>query len=226
MEYATAKKKHPNLKVRNVKRLIKAISESDPLDLARVKAAKKPLKVGKRKATCRDADVNSEKGMANPRVPLVFFMAAWMSPAPVDDPDDIGYVSPFRVDWPKMQNEPTCGTAACIAGFAGALSPKPARVRLRKDLRHMGGRCWARLLAEFLGIGTRTADRMVSVGNMGHLEFYNRDVQPRHAVAMLENFLETGKVEWKKAMGRNSSGRRTAEELEAMCMDERALSAA
>ena len=221
MDYAAAKKRHPKLKVRNVRRLIRAIREADSLDLARAKAERKPLKIGRRRAVCRDAEIESATDIGRSKVPLVFFMGKWMSPAPVD----------ARLAVTCISGEPACGTAACIAGFAGALTPESKRSLVDEAIWSITGDNWIFVLAEFLGIDFHTATDMISTGGcLGDAGVYDWNVKPRHAVRLLENFLETGKVDWFKAMGVNRhsawSHSITKAEMEARRMDEGALDAA
>ena len=226
MDHSKAKKLHPKLKVRNVKKLIGAIREADSLELARARAAREPLKVGRRNAVCRDAVVRSVEDIGKSKVPLVFFMATWINPAPVDPV--MGIVDPESSRWAKARKEPTCGTAACIAGFAAALMPDSAVPRVNWAIRR--GEGWDRLLAEFLGVDDWTAATMTNLGLSDRgCGAVNREVQPRHAVRLLEIFLETGKVDWLRAMGRKRVPRGakiTSAELRALRMDEMALAEA
>ena len=198
MDYSRAKTLHPNLKVGNVKRLIKAIRESDHLVLAKAKAEREPLKIGKRRAKCRDAEkIFSTGDIGKSGLPLVFSMENWMTAAPVD-PDS----SCINYDL----DEPACGTAACIAGFAGALMPESKGFMVKEAIMSPIGEPWIEVLGEFLGIDYHTAYRMTSA-DTGDAGVYNYHVKPRHAVRLLENFLKTGKVDWMKAMGVKKRGR-------------------
>ena len=108
-----------------------------------------------------------------------------------------------------FDNDPACGTAACIAGFAGALT---ARGRMEDDVVHLldaavrTGHGWNYVLAGFLGVDALTARSMVSVDAGWGIG--NGRVRPRHAVRLLDTFLETGEVDWVKAMGRKRAGGR------------------
>ena len=198
MDYSRAKKKHPKLKVGNAKRLIKAIRDAEPLELARAKAELNPLKIGRRRAVCRDAQIDSVDDIGKKigkKVPLVFDMANWMRASPVSELFGRGHLS---ID--ALRTTPTCGTAACIAGFAGALMPKSAKANsmVWTALHRDDSYGWEGVLAEFLGIDEETASEMTSVMLTG---IYNEDVRPRHAVRLLEIFLKTGNVDWMTAMG-------------------------
>ena len=222
MDYSKAKKLHPKLKVRNVKRLIAAIREADSLQLARAKAKREPLMVGNRAALCSDARIERAEGIGNRKVPLVFCMAAWMHPASTHE----RHVTRFGEIHAYSGSEPTCGTAACIAGFAGTLMPKSWLPAVEKAVRSDDCHRWESILAEFIGVDERTADEMTST-NLSHAGIYNHHVQPRHAVRLLENFLETGKVDWFKAMGRSDGlGGSTKAEMKALRRDAEALDAA
>ena len=219
MDYSKAKKKHPKLKVRNVKRLIAAIRESDHLNLARARAEKSPLKIGKRGATCADASINMASDIGKSRVPLVFDMSSWLDPAPV-----AAQWCPRLADSPSFRNDPACGTAACIAGFAATLAPESI-LRLVEEAIEIGS-CfrWEIFFAEFLGIDTWTAGRMTSVQEVPG-GIHNDQVRPRHAVRLLETFLRTGEVDWCKAMGMKKDGSVTKVEEAAFRRENRELEA-
>ena len=204
MQYAAVKKKHPNLKVRNAKKLIEAIRESDPVDLARARAEKNPLKVNGRIVVCTDTMVESADEIRKSKFPLVFDMETWLGAAEVPNTE-------YRFAYETA----SCGTAACIAGFAGALMMRGRGKKSESDVRlvdrvagaHGPNRGWVLVLAEFLGIDPETAramtttDDSVALGGVG-----DHDVRPRHAVRLLEIFLETGRVDWVNAMGRRRVG--------------------
>ena len=215
MDYARAKKLHPKLKVRNVKRLIREIRRSAPVEMARARAVREPLKVGRREAVCRDAYIGAADDIGKSRVPLVFNMTNWMVPEPVER--GLMGISLSRVT-------PTCGTAACIAGFAAALTPKSGRFLVDKALRHCSHRTWERVLADFIGVDEETADKMTGT-DLAHMQVFNSHVLPRHAVKLLEIFLETGKVDWARAMGRKKDGEVTKAEAAALRREEMEMEA-
>ena len=84
-----------------------------------------------------------------------------------------------------------CGTAACVAGFAYILQARGG------DLPGRRSRGISKSLAAFIGVNHKTAMRI----SRGPAFSSNDRVWPRHAVALLENFLETGKVDWRHAFG-------------------------
>ena len=219
-DYSKAKKLHPKLKVRNVKRLIAAIRKSEHLDLAMAKARKNPLKIRGQIACVSDATFYSAESMADSRVPLVFHMPTWMDAAAVD-PDR-------AMRMPKVDS-PVCGTAACIAGFAGDLMARggalDSEAKRRVEFAICVNHGWNTILADFLGIDKKTAERMTSatVDGWANPGFGNEDVRPRHAVRLLEIFLETGMVDWLKAMGRSRGGNVTKVEKAALRVDEMML---
>ena len=203
MDYSKAKKLHPKLKVGNVKRLIAAIRKADSLEMAMAKAKKSPLKIGNHFVFMHDVELYSATDLAKSKVPLVFHMPTWMDP-----------VAANPADWLRRPDRdmPTCGTAACIAGFAGSLM---ARDRSLDDkARNIIGFAictnsgWTRILAEFLGIDEFTAERLSSAEreDRHRMSFRNENVRPRHAARLLEIFLKTGKVDWARAMGMKKVG--------------------
>ena len=199
-DHSELKKRHPKAKVRNIKRLIAAIREMDHVDLAFERARINPPKINGRKIT----DAQVERSLENvtrlgkSKVPISFNMKTWIGSG-----DSFGGL--------------TCGAAACICGVAGALASREPKTRANAELRKTVnkaiklqiGAAWRSALAEFLGIDYEASARMSSVvaydciGRHMIDQDYNGNVEPRHAVKMLERFLETGKVDWWHAMGRN-----------------------
>ena len=187
-DYAKLKKLHPKAKVGNIKRLIRAIGNSGHWEAEMLDACRKPRKVGGRALTldmAKDA-ISSTENLGKTRVPMTFDMTDFM------------YVPRIR-----RTGGPSCGTAACIAGFAGALASRGSAAgdcRLDGLLRNKGSKVsWVGILADFMGIDKHTANKMISVGCH---EDFNDNARPRHAVKLLEIFLATGNVDWRRAMGR------------------------
>ena len=136
------------------------------------------------------------------RHPMFFDMTKWFNLVKSNRPDD-----------------PICGTAACIAGFAYALSLKAERDGRPGSAAHIVQRPVGTMtLADFLGVEYATAREMASIQHLvsershGFDFDVDSDVEPRHAARMLEIFLETGHVEWRRAMGRNPDGSMTEAE--------------
>ena len=209
MDYSKAKKLHPKLNVRSAKRLIAAIrgSERSPGSFRIL-----PVKSGGRPATPSMLRTDGSLAKSGGNYPIYFDMDKWMSVVESKRPRD-------------GSGSGACGTAACIAGFAYVL-----RAQEGKKPRHAtmaGFRSWTsrtrgvavwssmvKALADYLGVDAKTAERMASVSLSARgLDDSNRDVEPRHAVRMLESFLETGEVEWSRAMGRKKDGTLTVAEL-------------
>ena len=211
-DYSRLKARHPNAKVRNIKRLIAEIRKMESYELVREKARIKPLKIGGRKVTGKMAkdSMGSVASLGKSRMPLVFCMGTWMD-------------SVLR-----ECGEESCGTAACIAGTAGALAArdfagsKLENPDLQDDLQLVLERGddldqdrmqlhWTSVLSGFLGVDRVTSERLSSVGVIRGSAWDDWDgcnrVEPRHAVKLLEKFLETGKIDWLHAMGRNPKTR-------------------
>ena len=188
MEYAEAMAENPNLNPRNVERLITAISQSDPIEIAQLKPMVRDGKPVSRKAAMKR---NVSMGMADPgRIPLVYDQSEWMGA--LDDEYDRGH---------------PCGTIACIAGFAFVMTEQDAgrdtsaAVMLKKISRRTPQNIsdfMTLIFAKFIGVERHIANLMSSDD---YLPFDKCSAQPRHAVAMLEWFLETGKVDWRRARG-------------------------
>ena len=226
--YAKLKKLHPSAKVRSIKRLISALRKMDHVDLAHERARTDPPKINGRKIT----DAQVERSLASvarigkSRMPISFSMGHWLSSVPPE----------------SFFDDASCGAAACIAGLAGALAarePKKEHADLRRylekaiDMDDPGE--WTKVLAEYLGVDRMTASFMttVFVGESRGVETSasdrdtNLDVAPRHAARLLEKFLETGKVDWIHAMGRNSNTRElTQKERKERKLEEAQLEAA
>ena len=229
MDYSKAKKLHPNLKVGNAKRLIAAIRKADSLELALAKAKKGPPKIGNQIFFMHDVELYSATDMAESRLPLVFHMPTWM---------DAVAVNPAAWARAPDRDMPTCGTTACIAGFAGSLMARGRGLEDKARAQITFAVCtnhgWNWVLAEFLGIDEFTAERMSSaefgeVGERDCMAFRNENVRPRHAARLLEIFLKTGKVDWARAMGMKKVGgefRTTAAEKALARKDMAALEAA
>lgn len=195
-EYAMAMKKHPNLNVRNVKRLIERIRGSMPMRLRMASGVKHNV---------RYFDLSSERNLLDfnmNRVLLEF--------------DQSGYPFNFR----------HCGIAGCIAGFACVLNEEDRIAGMPKWLKFfMGTNITMRkmqkrrkkeyrdevfAMSRFMGIDIMTSMELFYY--CGHSADTDRDVQPRHAAKLLERLLETGDVDWNHAMGRKKNGDLTKEE--------------
>ena len=181
---------HPNFKLKNARRLITALWRSVPARIAR----ERPLLVNGSHVDDRDIahmEIDAD-GKRPDRIPLAYDQETW------------GSAIVFRRDLKH-----SCGTAACIAGFAWLLREADTdggvtmtsfmeAVRARSDIRSdMDPRTCAmeNALAGFLGVSIDAARRMSACE-------LNSQIQPRHAVAMLEDFIETGRVDWRRALGR------------------------
>ena len=212
-DYSKAKKLHPNLKVRNAKALIAEIRRAE---WSPGSGALPPARTGDgsplREPIMRmDGSLTVSGGGG--KYPIYFDMCEWLQTVESNQHDD----------------DSVCGTAACIAGFAYVLTFRQEAIRgiphdatiaiFRKWRREMNGH-WVygmvMILAKFLGVDYATAKRMSSLNDdMGFttcIDDSDSDVEPRHAVAMLEHFLETGKVDWNRAMGRQADGALTRAE--------------
>lgn len=209
-DHSKLKKLHPKAKVGNIKRLIKAIRESEHMHAAEAKHLpfNECPKINGREMTVSMTTVESAKKLSsnmNSNVPLVFNMCMWLEPAFI-------YLRKCkrRKTGHRSQYQ-SCGTAACIAGFAGALMAKgnPGRNHCKiiddaiGDKNYMS---WSIVLAEFMGIEASIAEKMTSVQDYVPCDM-NHIVRPRHAVKLLEKFLDTGKVDWMHAMGRRRNSR-------------------
>ena len=124
MDYSKAKKLHPNLKAGNVRRLIKAIRESEPrpgnYTMPPAESGGKPVRMSMMRM---DGSLSRTGG----KYPIYFGMADWIVPVRA------GAV-PGR-DWQGMNGEAVCGTAACIAGFAYTIRARDA-ARKGTRLKH------------------------------------------------------------------------------------------
>ena len=179
-DYTKLRKLHPKAKVGNIKSLIKMIEDSGYWKTDLLNARIDPPKVNGRRVTYSMASrsINGARAMKKSRVPISFNMSTFGRVARDED----GHV---------------CGTAACSAGFAVMLSARAARSKAALD--RIDDQSWESTLADFMGIDAITADDMTAVG--GPCPESNGDVKPRHAVRLLEIFLETGEVDWARALG-------------------------
>ena len=204
-----AKAKHPDLKPENVRRLIDAIRAAVPRSLARQKPlfAEGGRPMDRDETMARNAVVDPA-GLDSESVRVCFSLSHW-----------IDYVGA------RGFSRHSCGTAACISGFAHIMleGDRGKSVRCGKDL---GQENALKSLAEFVGVERPHALNMA----MCRTEDGNDEVQPRHAVALLERFLDTGEIDWMHAMGRvknwgkQGKGKtRLTEREEAMRARERAL---
>ena len=104
-------------------------------------------------------------------------------------------------DWPvdfnmcnfasRTERKGECGTAACIAGFAGLLTGSGRIV-----VERMG----AASLVDFLGISFEDADRMAYPHGAYPDEDRLRKITAEQAIRMLEIHRDTGKVDWSSAL--------------------------
>ena len=218
-KYAKLKKLHPNAKVRSIKRLIKAIGDSEIWEIEMIKAIQKPKKAGGEIVTRSLANqaIKSAAELGKAGIPMAFDMTDYMT-AP-ENPFIHG-VSDAPLAKGGFRICPTCGTAACIAGFAGALAARSGTDPRSAEMRRLNGvlrngqsatdsassASWTQVLADFMGIDGDVANKMISVRHSS--PDFNEDVKPRHAVKLLEKFLETGRVDWDHAMGRRKVGTR------------------
>ena len=229
-DYAKLKKLHPRAKVRRIKRLISELRKMIPMDLAHERSRIDPPKIGGRKVTLKMAanSLASVESLGKSNVPISFGMGDWLASVPIMF---------------AAHADATCGTSACIAGLAGVLAAREPKAKANADLLGFlkdalrGDDCddWVMVLAEYLGVDHRTACSMTQVSrgeDMGvgpsRDDFdYNRHVGPRHAVRLLEKFLDSGKVDWIHAMGRNSKTRElTQKERKMRVMEEKQFEAA
>ena len=79
-----------------------------------------------------------------------------------------------------------CGTVACIAGWAVFLEDGPEALALGRNIE--------RRAAKILGLPEDHADRLFSPD---HTDRWS-SITPDHAASVLEEFAETGKIEWWK----------------------------
>ena len=201
-KYAKLKERHPHANVRNIKRLIAVIKESDHWKVGREKARIKQPKAngGDLMWSMAYKASGNVRALGEGNVPLLFDMTNWMQAMTTENMD----ITPEDVDmWNgsvmDVESLHSCGTAACIAGFAGALMARSRHTgMLEQALRFGHALHWEAVISEFLGIGGTAVRQLVSVGECPD---HNCDVMPRHAVRLLETFLETGRVDWAKAMG-------------------------
>ena len=179
-ERVGAHKHHPNFNLKNARRLIAALQRSVPARIAR----ERPMEIGGSPVIpvdilhmAVDAEGTDPKG-----VPLAYHQASWGSM--VKD---------------SLAPSNSCGTAACIAGFAFLMlkADKGAKARVvdlvTGSVDVYKGKMDA--LAEFLGVSLFEARCMSTPHCEGVMP------QPRHAVAMLERFVETGEADWHSACG-------------------------
>ena len=207
LDCAKAKARHPGLKPENVRRLIDAIGASIPRRLAQQKPlfaeGGRPMDRGE--TMSRNAVVDPA-GLGPESIRVSFSLVHW-----------IEYIGA------RGFSRHSCGTAACISGFAHIMlrGDSGKSVRCGKEL---GQERALKSLGEFIGVERKHAREMA----MCRTDDGNDAVQPRHAVALLERFLDTGEIEWRRAMGREKDwGRpgktRLTEREEALREDERAM---
>ena len=97
--------------------------------------------------------------------------------------------------------------------------PASAHGQIRRArLREIQSRACSNALAHYPGrrLADRADDVRISAPSSTDFELPagndydgNCDVEPRHAVRMLERFLKTGEVDWRRAMGRKADGSMT-----------------
>ena len=180
---------HPNFNLKNARRLIAALRESVHVSIAR----ERPLVInGAHVAKTDLLDRRIDVDGSNPDgVPLAYDQDQWA--------DNV----PARINWNH-----SCGTAACIAGFAYILREADrgwaisAGDLLDNGKSNRSAEPMVDALREFLGISAHATDRM-SLFSPG-----SPAIQPRHAVAMLEHFIVTGRVDWNHALGQDRILRR------------------
>ena len=178
---AKARAKHPGLKPENVRRLIDAIGGSVPRSMAQQRPlfaeGGRPLD---RKETMRRNVAIGADAADSGSIPVCFDLGTW-----------IDYVGS------RGFSRHSCGTAACISGFAHIMleGDRGESVRCGDELRQQGA---IKSLMEFVGVKRSVAFAIANCMTADR----NEAVQPRHAVALLERLLDTGDVDWHRAMGR------------------------
>ena len=189
---------HPNFNLKNARRLIAALRNAVPEMVAR----ERPMEINGSPATKGDllnlrVDIACAEGQDPPkRVPVAYAQGTWASA--LKD---------------RANHMHSCGTAACIAGFAWLLREKDRGSEVTvSEFMKAGGTSLRKhphamedVLAEFLGVSIGAAKRMSA---HTRVFFLHHSPQPRHAVAMLEWFMETGEVDWWRASGFVERGRR------------------
>ena len=184
---------HPNFNLKNAHRLIAALRNAAPMDIAR----ERPLEINGFPAARRDVlhlpvDPASGDRRDQGRVPVAYNQGAWSC-----------------MVLTKSWTPDSCGTAACIAGFAWLMreSDKGEDVSADRFVTELsaraGGYSCMDALKDFLGISLHAASLMSDTTPCSLLDspLDRRSVQPRHAVAMLEGFIEAGRVDWVRALG-------------------------
>ena len=175
--------RHPNFKLKNARRLIAALEKAAPAEIAR----RQPLMINGSHIMKGDSlrkAVDAEGTDPDPSaIPVAYDQGTWA--CAIDTGDSAHF----------------CGTAACIAGFAHLMhqADQGSPVRLEGFSRFDGsgdtGCVMVRDLADFLGIEKYAAEMMSAPCGL------SPPPRPRHAVAMLEYFIRTGRVDWKRALG-------------------------
>ena len=188
---------HPKFNLANARRLIAALSNADSAEIAR----EKPLEFNGSFAARGDifhlpVDPGSAERRNPKRVPVAYNQRAWSCMLQTET---------WASNSTPMTWSNSCGTAACIAGFAWLLreADKGEGVEAHRFVEELadgiGPDASMDALEEFLGIDRDASSQMS--GTLPCLLLDGHSVQPRHAVAMLERFIETGKVDWVRALG-------------------------
>ena len=194
---------HPDFNLANAHRLIAALRGAAHVNIACVT----PLEIDGSHVTKEDVLDRSVdiEGSDPERIPVAFNHGSWSMH--LRD----------RID-PRY----SCGTAACIAGFAHLLlQADKGRTLSVRDMSRLSASAdkkttVVRSLAEFLGTSIAAAERISEMPDM----LSGSSVKPRHAVAMLEYFIETGNVEWDHAIGKVEDGDINVTEEERKMMHE------
>ena len=217
-DYSKLKARFPNAKVGNIKRLIAAIRRSEGSDGAvalwrawrddaRRDTASGPQRISRHCIDSRGATSRRIRAKADTNVSgrgsgrVGFSMNGWIN---------------------IYESDHECGTCACIGGFAYLLGDgrdaetPPASIKFDEHF------------ADFIGIDYRTIKGWSTAKEICIPSDHRMsDVRPRHAVALLERFLETGVVEWDRAMGINSrTGDPTNREMRERRREDRKIAAA
>ena len=188
-DYSKLKSIHPRAKVGNIKRLIAAI---------------------RRSGNVQNLDSwilmhgNGRMGRFRFKYDTAFSQPRFEYSANLSGRGDdrVGFSMDHWIQTCKLEKGGDCGTWACIAGFAHILDTGGDSTA--------GIKSWVSYFAEFTGL---LDDDEVTAFSICHPPTMDCDVRPRHAVRLLEILLETGELDWERAMGTNPrTGRLTREE--------------
>ena len=181
-ERAGVHEHYPDFNMANARRLIAALRRAEPADVA----CERPMEIGGSpldRSSILDMAASAE-GTHPGAAPLAYNQSTWGT---------IVYHP-----WGSRVPAHVCGTAACIAGFAWLMREadrgRDVSVEGLASSNNEDNEMVC-ALAEFLGVGESAASRM-SINQCGAFRPH-----PRHAVAMIERFIETGRVDWQRAIG-------------------------